>query len=65
MVNKPVIPLFITLISCCSVIWTTKPFGGNASCRFIVTGGTIMTMIEIIKAIGGTGECGICFPIEE
>ena len=62
----PVTPLFITLISCCSVMWVTKPFGRNASCRFIVTGGTIMTMTEMVKnAIGGTGGCGICLPIEE
>ena len=47
-------------------MWSTKPSRGNASYRFIVTGGTIMTLIEIIKnAIGGTGECGIWKPVEE
>lgn len=47
-------------------MWSTKPFRGNTSCRFIVTGGTIMTLIEIIKnAIGGTGGCGVSKPVDE
>ena len=45
-------------------MWATKPknkIGGNASFRFIITGGMLTTITDILKdMLAGTGGCGIC-----
>lgn len=50
-------------------MWATKPknkIGGNASFRFIITGGMLMTITDILKdMLAGTGGCGICAGREE
>ena len=60
-INLPIIPLFKLLISCCSLLWTTKSKIGNYNYRFIVTGGAIMQMVEILRqAFSETGGYEIC-----
>ena len=47
-------------------MWATKPVGSKPSFRFIITGGLIMTIFEIIKnMLAGTGVRGICTGHEE
>jgi len=58
--KKPVLALLTTLFSCCSVMWSTKS-NGIKNYRFIITGGTLMTIFGIIKSIlVGTGGSGVC-----
>ena len=51
--------LLTIILSCCSVMWSNN-LKGNMSFRFILSGGTIMTIIsELQKVSAGAGVCGL------
>lgn len=56
----PVIAILEAAISCCSVMWAIQTVNKKVSFRFIITGGMLMTIVEVIKnMLAGTGVRGI------
>ena len=51
------------IFSCCSVLYTTSP-KRNFTFRFIFSGGTLLSIIELLKNIlVGAGACRLCIEL--
>lgn len=56
----PVLAILEAVISCCSVMWAIQTVNKKVSFRLIITGGMLMTIVEVIKnVLAGTGVRGI------
>ena len=59
----PVNALLGIIFSCCSVLYATSP-KNNFTFRFIFSGGTLMSIIELFENIlVGAGACRLCIEL--
>lgn len=56
----PVVAILEAVISCCSVMWAIQTVNKKGSFMFTITGGMLMTIVEVFKnVLAGTGVRGI------